>query len=192
MAGVAPKQYGACGLTHQTIHGTIGIMREHAVAPEDIARVDLYVPAWADRIAPYRDPDSGEQAKFSIRQGVAGLLVGGIPELPYTHAFSDSASRDPRYVAARERVHIHVDDSASVRAFADQTVVVTLRDGQVIRRVVPSLTAAIPDAEQRVEMARRTLRRLPEADVDRVVDVALNLERHSVRELSELVLGTDV
>jgi 2-methylcitrate dehydratase PrpD len=190
VAGVAPKQYGACGLTHQTIHGTIGIMREHGVAPDDVARIDLYVPAWADRIAPYRDPDSGEQAKFSIRQGVAGLLVGGIPELPYTHAFSDSASRDPRYVAARERVHIHVDDSASVRAFADQTVVVILRDGQVIRRVVPSLTAAIPDAEQRVKMARRTLRRLPEADVDRVVDVVLNLERHSVRELSELVVGT--
>lgn|SRR5882757_8167975 len=187
---VAPKQYGSCGLTHQTIHGTIEILREHALSPDDIARIDLYVPAWADRIAPFRDPVSGEQAKFSIRQGVAGLLVGGIPELPYTHAFSDEASRDPRYVAARERVHLHVDDSASVRAFADQKVVATLRDGHVIERVVPSLTGAVPTADQRIAMARRTLTRLPVADVDRVVDVTLNLERHSVRELADLVLGT--
>jgi 2-methylcitrate dehydratase PrpD len=152
-AGVAPKQYGSCGLTHQTIFGTIEIMRIENLGPDDIATINLHVPAWADRIAPYRDPQNGEQAKFSIRHGVAGLLVEGIPQLPYTDAFSDAASRDPRYVAARERVNVHVDDSASVRGFADQTVVVNLHDGRTITRVVPSRTASIPALDDRIAMA---------------------------------------
>jgi len=189
-AGVAPKQYGSCGLTHQTIHGTIGIMRDEGIGADDIATVDLYIPAWADRIAPFREPQNGEQAKFSIRQGVAGLLVLGIPELPYTDAFSDAASRDPRFVAARERVNIHVDDSASVRSFADQTVTVTLKDGRTITRVVPSLTAAIPSLDDRLAMARRTLRRLPPESADRLVDVVMNLEKHDVAEVAELALGS--
>jgi 2-methylcitrate dehydratase PrpD len=188
-AGVAPKVYGSCGLTHQTIHGTIGILRDEGISPDDIATVDLYIPAWADRIAPYRNPQNGEQAKFSIRHGVAGLLVGGIPELPYIDAFSDAASRDPRYVAARERVNIHVDDSASVRAFADQSVTVHLKDGRSISRVVPSLTASIPAQDERIAMARRTLRRLPDETAERLVDVVLNLEKHDVAEVAELAIG---
>lgn len=189
-AGVAPKQYGSCGLTHQTIHGTIAIMRDEGIGPDDIATIDLQVPAWADRIAPFRDPVNGEQAKFSIRHGVAGLLVEGIPELPYIDAFSDEASRDPRYVVARDRVRIHVDDSASVRAFADQTVTVTLRDGRTITRVVPSLTASLPSLDERVAMVRRTLRPLPADSVDRLIDVVLNLEKHDLAQVAELALGT--
>ncbi|GAA0607953.1 MmgE/PrpD family protein [Sporichthya brevicatena] len=188
-AGVAPKQYGSCGLTHQTIHGTIDILRSEGIGPDDIATVDLHIPAWADRIAPYRDPINGEQAKFSIRHGVAGLLVEGIPELPYTSAFTDEASRDPRYVAARERVRIHVDDSASVRAFADQTVVVTTRDGRTVTRVVPSLTASLPSLDERIAMVERTLRRLPAENVKRLIDVVLHLEDHDLAEVAELALG---
>jgi hypothetical protein len=63
-------------------------MRENGLAPDHIDHIELIVPPWADRIAPFRNPVSGEQAKFSIRQGVTGLLVGDIPELPYTHALA--------------------------------------------------------------------------------------------------------
>lgn len=190
-AGVAPKQYGSCGLTHQTIFGTVEIMRDHGVSPDDIARIDLDVPAWADRVAPFRDPVSGEQAKFSIRQGVAGLLVGGIPQLPYVHAFSDEASRDPRYVAARERVSVHVIEGASVRGFADQKVTVTLRDGRVLTQVVPSLTAEIPSVDQRIAMFRNTVVALAPGKADRLIDVVMNLEAHTVGEISELVASLD-
>lgn len=189
-AGVAPKQYGSCGLTHQSIHGTIEIMREHGLGPGDIATIDLLVPTFADRIAPFREPANGEQAKFSIRQGVAGLLVTGIPELPYTSAFSDEASRDPRYVAARERVSITVDSSASVRGFADQTVTVNLRDGRVVTKVVPSLTAAPPALDERIAMAASTLAPLGKVNADRVIDLVMNLERHSIPEVSAAVLGS--
>ena len=185
LAGVAPKQYGSCGLTHQTIHGTIEIMRENGIGPDDIAHIELRVPPWADRIAPYREPVSGEQAKFSIRQGVAGLLVGGIPELPYTHAFDDAAARDPRYVRARERVDVVVLEGESVRGFADQTVIVTLRDGRVITKVVPSLEAQEHTLDERIAMFKNTAKSL-EDRADRLIDVVMNLDDHAVSDVAEL------
>lgn len=183
--GVSPKQYGSCGLTHQTIHGTIEIMREAGIGPDDIAAIELRVPPWADRIAPYREPVSGEQAKFSIRHGVAGLLVGGIPELPYTHAFDDAAARDPRYVEARKRVSVTVLEGESVRGFADQTVIATLNDGRVITKVVPSLERADHSLEKRIAMFKNTARALGD-NADRLVDVVMDLEKHSVADVVAL------
>jgi 2-methylcitrate dehydratase PrpD len=185
LAGVAPKQYGSCGLTHQTIHGTIAIMRENGIGPDDIESIELRVPPWADRIAPYREPVNGEQAKFSIRQGVAGLLVGGIPELPYTHAFDDKAARDPRYVEARKRVDVVTLEGESVRGFADQTVIATLKDGRVITKVVPSLEAERHTIDQRIAMFKNTAKSLGER-ADRLVDVVMNLDDHSVADITAL------
>lgn len=185
LAGVAPKEYGSCGVTHQTIHGMIEIMRETGVGPGDIASVELRVSPWADRVAPFREPENGEQAKFSIRQGVAGLLAGGIPELPYTHAFTDEAARDPRYVQARKRVHLVVLEGDSVRGFADQTVIATLTDGRVITKVVPSLEAAHHTMDERIAMFRNTVKPLG-SRVGQLIDVVMNLEKHSVSEISAL------
>ena len=186
VCGVAPKYYGSCGLTHQTIHGTIDIMRENSIGPGDIASIELRVPPWADRIAPFREPESGEQAKFSIRQGVAGLLVGGIPELPYTHAFTDEAARDPRYAEARKRVSITVlEGGASVRGFADQTVIATLADGRVITKVVPTLEAAAYPLADRIAIFRNTVTSLG-GKADQLIDVIMNIEDHSVDEISAL------
>jgi 2-methylcitrate dehydratase PrpD len=182
---VAPKQYGSCGVTHQTIHGTIEIMRDNGIGPNDIESIELRVPPWADRIAPYREPVSGEQAKFSIRHGVAGLLVGGVPELPYTHAFDDEAARDPRYVEARKRVDVVVLEGESVRGFADQTVIVRLRDGQVITNVVPSLEAHRHTLDERIAMFKNTAKSLAER-ADRLVDVVMDLEHHTVSDVAAL------
>jgi 2-methylcitrate dehydratase PrpD len=185
IAGVAPKRYGSCGLTHQTIHGTIEIMRENSVGPDDIESIELRVPPWADRIAPYRDPVNGEQAKFSIRHGVAGLLVGGVPELPYTHAFGDAAASDPRYVEARKRVRVVVLDGESVRGFADQVVALTLRDGRVITKVVPSLQTVKYSLDERIAMFKNTAKALGDR-ADRLIDVVMNLDSHSVTDVTEL------
>jgi 2-methylcitrate dehydratase PrpD len=183
--GIAPKRYGSCGLTHQTIYGTIEIMRENQISPDDIAQIELQVPPWADRIAPFREPVNGEQAKFSIRQGVAGLLVGGVPELPYTHAFDDKAARDPRYVAARKRVVLTVLDGESVRGFADQTVIATLTDGRVIKKVVGSLEDTTYTLDERIAMFSNTAESLGDK-ADRLVDVVMNLDRHTVGDITAL------
>jgi 2-methylcitrate dehydratase PrpD len=190
---VAPKQYGACGLTHQTMEGTIDLLREHGISPSDIASVELRVPPWADRVASFKDPVNGEQAKFSIRQGVAGVLADGIPELPYTRPFSDATCNDPRYVEARRRVILVIEQGGpSHRAFAKQSVVITLNNGRTFSKdvdgkMVRGHVANPYTTEERIDMVRHTVARMGHDRTERFIDLVMGLDRHDVAEVSEVL-----
>jgi 2-methylcitrate dehydratase PrpD len=191
---VAPKLYGTSGVTHQAIEGTIRLMREHDLKPSDIADVELLVPPFALRIASFPNPVGAEQAKFSLEQAVAGLLVSGIPRLPYVHAFTDEATGDPRYVEARTRVKVTVDESKpNVRGFDAQTVTLRLVDGLTVSTVVDRLDvggrANNPlSADDRIDVARHTLEPLGHDRAERVIDQVLNLEEHSIAELARTLI----
>jgi 2-methylcitrate dehydratase PrpD len=190
---VAPKQYGSCGATHQAIFGAIELMVEHQLAPSDIATVDVFVPPFADRIAGFRNPTNGEQAKFSIRHGVAALLVDGVPQLPYIRPFSDETCNDPRYVEARQRVTMHVaDDVPSERGFKNQSVTMHLVSGESISKVVdhgsmPGHVGNPYTVDERLDLVRHTVERLGHDRTERLIDVAMNLDSHAVSDLTELV-----
>lgn len=194
--GSAPKRYGSCGLTHQSIEGLIELMTEHGLSHEDIDHVELLVPPFASRVAAFEEPTTGEQAKFSISQGIAGILLDGIPTLPYMTAFSDEASRDPRFAAARERVKITLDGSRpNVRGFDSQTVTAVLRDGRTLSRVVELSSIKGRDTapvtlEHRVEMFHNTVEGLLRPDTARrVIDLVLDGENQPLRALTELIGG---
>ena len=191
---VAPKLYGTSGVTHQAVEGMLRLTREHGLAPSDLESVELVVPPFAVRIASYPDPVGGEQAKFSLQQAIAGILVDGVPRLPYVTAFTDEASQDPRYVDARRRVSVVVDPSKpNVRGFDTQVVTLVLRDGRRLSTTVDRLEVGgrsgnPVSVDQRIEMFRHTADRLGAA-ADRVVDVVMGFERHTVDELAGLLVG---
>lgn len=192
--GSAPKRYGSCGLTHQTIEGLIELMVEHELTHQDIDHVELLVPPFASRVAAFEEPTTGEQAKFSIRQGIAGILLDGIPTLPYMTAFSDEASREPRFVAARERVKITLDESRpNVRGFDSQTVTVVLADGRTLSRVVELSSIKGRDTapvtlEHRVDMFRNTVADRLEPDaVGQVIELVLDGEDRPLADLFRLI-----
>jgi hypothetical protein len=76
-------------------------------------------------------------------------------------------------------------EGESTRGFADQTVIVRLRDGQVITKVVPSLEARRHTLDERIAMFKNTAKSLGER-ADRLVDVVMNLERHTVSDVAAL------
>jgi 2-methylcitrate dehydratase PrpD len=190
---VAPKQYGSCGLTHQTIEGTIDLMLEHGIGPSDIEMAELLVPPWADRVASFRDPENGEQAKFSIRQGVAALLVDGIPQLPYLQPFSDESCRDPRYVEARQRVTVTIEQGQpNQRAFVKQTVKLTLKDGrqlskEVDGKLVRGHVSNPFTLDERLDMVRNTIAPIGSERSERLIDLVMDLEHHNIAEVSPLI-----
>jgi 2-methylcitrate dehydratase PrpD len=190
---VAPKQYGACGLTHQTMEGTIDLMREHRISSDDIASIELRVPPWADRVASFKDPENGEQAKFSIRQGVAGILVDGIPELPYVRPFSDATCNDPQYVEARKRVILTIEEGQpNQRAFVKQSVVITLHDGRILSRdvegkLVRGHVANPYTTDERIDMVRHTVARMGHDRTERFIELVMGLEQHDVGDVSEVL-----
>lgn len=194
---VAPKQYGSCGLTHQTIEGMIDLMTEHRLGPDDIDTVELVVPPWADRVASFREPQNGEQSKFSIRQGVAALLVDGIPRLPYLRPFADDTCGDPRYLAARERVTLTIETGlASQRGFSNQTVIVHLRDGRTVSKPVTHAEvrghAANPfSVGDRLDMVRNTVERIGGQRTEHLIDLIMNLEQHRFAAVSDVLSSID-
>ena len=190
---VAPKQYGSCGITHQTMEGTIALMVELDLGPEDIVDAELLVPPWADRVASFREPQNGEQAKFSIRQGVAAIMVDGVPELPYLRPFSDDTCRDPRYVDARRRVTLNVEEGLpSERGFLNQTVTLTLKDGRrVIKEVegkrVKGHVANPYTVDERLDMVRHTVEGIGHDRTERLIDAVMDLEHRSVADVAGLI-----
>jgi 2-methylcitrate dehydratase PrpD len=190
---VSPKQYGSCGLTHQAMEGTIELMAEHGVGPSDIASIEVRVPPFADRVASFREPENGEQAKFSIRQGVAGLLVDGIPELPYVRPFSDATCNDPRYVDARSRVVLTIEEGVpSQRGFVNQSVTINLNDGRTLHKVVDGKLVrghvANPfTTDERIDMVRHTVERMGPERTERFIELVMDLEHHDVAEVSQVL-----
>ena len=188
---VAPKVYGSCGLTHQTIQGTIDLMTQYTLSPIDIEEVELLVPPWADRVAAFKEPADAEQAKFSIRHGVAGVLVDGVPELPYRRPFSHETFNDPRYIAARKRVNLKIEpDVPSQRDFAQQEVTLHLKDGRTLTSKVSGASvrgkaSAELSVGERVDMFRRTVSTLGTVGAEALVELVMNLEDHTIAEVVE-------
>jgi hypothetical protein len=60
-----------------------------------------------------------------------------------------------------------------------------LRDGRVITKVVPSLEAQEHTLDERIAMFKNTAKSLGDK-ADRLVDVVMNLDNHSVSDVAEL------
>ncbi|MDQ1397973.1 MAG: hypothetical protein QOG64_3232, partial [Acidimicrobiaceae bacterium] len=195
---VAVKQYGTSGVTHQAIEGMIRLMVANGLGSDDIDRVTLLVPPFAVRIAAFPNPVGGEQAKFSLEQAIAGILVGGVPELPYVHAFTDEATRDPCYIEARQRVRVEIDESRpNIRGFDEQTVTLHLTDGRTLSTVVDRLDvggrANNPlTTDQRVAMFRRTTASAGDARTDRIIELIMDFEHHTVAELAASLIAASL
>jgi 2-methylcitrate dehydratase PrpD len=192
--GSAPKLYGSCGATHQSVQGLIEIIEDHSLAVDDIETVRLLVPPFAHRVAGFDDPQTAEQAKFSIVHSVAGILVAGVPELPYMTAFTDEAATDPRYVAARARIELVIDETKpNVRGFDAQSVEVLLPDGRRFSATVDGLAVRGRDAaplsdDERIDLFRNTV--APSVDTSRaeqVIDIVMHCESHSMSEIGQVL-----
>lgn len=189
--GSAPKLYGSCGATHQSVQGLIDLITQHSLAVDDIAAVRLLVPPFAHRVAGFDDPQTAEQAKFSIVHSVAGILVEGVPELPYMAPFTDEAATDARYAAARARVDLVIDTSRpNVRGFDAQSVEVRMTDGRSFATTVEGLEVRGRDVnpltvDERIDVFRNTVRPSVSPDTtERIVDIVMHLEQHPVAEIA--------
>ena len=148
------------------------------------------MPPFAARVAGFEDPQTAEQAKFSIVHSVAGILVEGVPELPYMSAFTDEAATDPRYVAARQRIELVIDESRpNVRGFDAQSVEVRLTDGRRLATTVEGLEVAGREVnplsvDGRLDLFRNTVRpSVDKATAEQVIDIVMDCEQRSIGDI---------
>jgi len=98
------KYHASCYETHATIESARRLRETHALIPDAIARVEVTVNPYCDRICNIAAPTTGLEAKFSLRHTASFALAG--VETADPAIFDDAHAQDPALVALRERVTV--------------------------------------------------------------------------------------
>jgi len=133
--GVAIKQYPCCGSTHPAIDAMLGLVREYALIPRMVERVDSWTHPRRLAHTNRPDPQSELDAKFSVQYCLARALLDRRVSLEH---FEGDSFRDPAVRALLPRIHAAPHPSmsmASAEHFGAE-VRVTLVDGRMLKAEV--------------------------------------------------------
>jgi 2-methylcitrate dehydratase PrpD len=180
------KPYCCCGSTHSYVDAALQL-REKLGTPWDVKRKVRVGVANVVNVQcgfDYR-PSSALNAQMSLRYVVAAALVEGQALPPQ---FTDEKMRDPRLVELAQSIELVPDaklDALYPKEFPGW--VAAESRGEWVRAYVANPTGSqfSPiDARGITEKFRGINPTLP---VDRIAEVALHIERHSVRDLLALL-----
>jgi 2-methylcitrate dehydratase PrpD len=98
----------ACGIVlHPAIDAVIDL-RQHNIAPQDVAEIKVIVNPATVRITGVEDPQTGLQSKFSIYHSAAVAFLDGNAGLPQ---YSDARAVAPEVVALRKKIRVATDET---------------------------------------------------------------------------------
>jgi 2-methylcitrate dehydratase PrpD len=125
------KNHIGCGHTFPSIDGALALQRLHGFGHADIESVHLGVYQPTLDIAPHVDPQTADQARFSLHYMVASALVHGSVRLS---AFEPQRLSDPATRTLMTRITKALDPEvdAGFPARRAARVHIRLRDGQVL------------------------------------------------------------
>lgn len=99
------KMHGGCRGNHAPVDAAAGLMREHGLAPRDIASMNVRVDT-VTLAAEVAEPANADQAKFSIAFSIAAKLLKG-DAMP--RRYTDAALADPEMRALMARIRVRAD-----------------------------------------------------------------------------------
>jgi len=147
------KYHAACHLTHATIDGVVELLTQHGLDPDQLTQLELAVDETCRGVCNIERPETGTQAKFSLKATAALALLGDATADPRT--FSDERARSPELVHWLERVHVRFEPMPATRSVLSAQ----LRDGRVLHTVRDS---GMPerDLERQTRRLREKFERL--------------------------------
>jgi len=130
------KNHVGCGHTFAAIDGALALQQAHGFSHADIEAVQLGVYQPTLDIAPHVDPQTADQARFSLHYMVASALVHGSVRLS---AFEPARLNDPATRLLMPRIHKALDAEvdAGFPGRRAARVTITLRDGRVLSHLQP-------------------------------------------------------
>ncbi len=145
------RYHAACYGTHATLEAVRALCVEHDLTAGMITRIDLDVESRARAMCNIARPESGLQAKFSLRLNAALAVLGEDTASPAI--YSDAIVSRTDLVAVRDRVNVHFmpPDWPPMASM----VRITTCDGRVLQKVHDS---SVPDpdlARQRDRLTRK-------------------------------------
>ena len=115
--GVAIKQYPCCGSTHPAVDAMLSLVREHALTPAMVERVDSWTHPRRLAHTNRPDPQSELDAKFSVQYCLARALLDRRVSLEHFEGDSFREPNDPRVAAAHPCGAASRDADGEHRAF---------------------------------------------------------------------------
>lgn len=142
--GLIIKWYPACWSTHRATSGTIALVQEHELGPDDIETIEVDL-----RLIPllHTNPTTGLQGKFSMSFNLALGVLKGWSEIP---DYRPSRTQDADLRSIMQKVR-HVDDPAD----GSVNVTIVTKDG---RRLFKNVRHAPGDPTYGLQ-EERTLRK---------------------------------
>jgi 2-methylcitrate dehydratase PrpD len=98
------KYHASCYLTHAAIECGRDLLRSHAFDSARIRNVTLRVNEGSDKVCNIANPETGLEAKFSLRQTTAFALAG--LDTARLDTYSKERINDPRITALRDKVTV--------------------------------------------------------------------------------------
>jgi 2-methylcitrate dehydratase PrpD len=123
------KPFACCLSAHAGIHGLLGLIRTHALKPEEVESVEAYTNPGSYYMIRNPDPRDELQAKFSLPFCLATALVKR--DVSY-RAFDEKTLWDPTVRDVMTRVSLETREEIGR---IETLVRVRTRDGQVLERM---------------------------------------------------------
>lgn len=192
VVNVSVKPLPACHFSHAAVDAAIRIHKKGVVF-DDIERVDVLVPAEVVKTvcepeARKRKPENSYEAQFSIPYLVGTGLVKGRLTLEDIEA---PALFDAQVLDLASRTFYRPDPDTSFPKYFDGEVIVTLKNGEVVREREAVNRGAVDrplTAEDIIQKFRQNASR--ELGHHRVIDIekaVLGMEANSARQLAEIL-----
>lgn len=135
---ISLKQFPCCGSTHAAIAMALALKKEHGLAAEQVAKIEILPHRRRLQHTNNPDPQTSLEAKFSVQYVVAKALVKGAIQLK---DFEGDAHFNPavRKIMAVTKALAHPDMSDEAVSQWGAEVIVTLHDGTRLAKRVENL-----------------------------------------------------
>ncbi len=192
--GIALKQYPCCGSTHPAIDAALALAVEHDLEPSDVESVQSWTHARRLQHTNRPDPQSPEDAAFSVQYCVARALVD---RRVVIENFEEGAYREPavRQLMPRISAAPYTTEQFPAENHFGAEVRVMLKDGRSFtHRVDEALgrTSANPlsAAAIRAKFVNCAGRVLTQERVERLYETIQSIETlRDVRAIGEVIEG---
>ena len=179
---ISLKFYSCVGSNHTTLDAIRNMQARHPFGPDDIDRIVVHGSrVTVDHVGwPYQ-PQGLTSAQLNLPYCVATFLLDGDA---FVDQFTEDKVADPQRMQLSTRVAVEEDPAITARGPRSRHMVrveLTLRDGTRMTETVEaprgSETYFASDADVIEKFRKLALHQLPAAEVDRIVEQVMGMER---------------
>lgn len=187
---VGMKKYPCCFLMHRNIDGVFDLIKEHGITLEDVEDVEVGINETVSMYLKYQQPETGEDARFSIPHCVAACFLDG---RVFLETFTDAKARDQKFIEARKKVKVvvHPEYKKGYPPAFVSPLIIRLKDGRVLAKECLYARGQANDRLSDAEIMKSFMDcvdfhgALSRGKAEQVADMAINIEK--VKDVYEIM-----